>query len=162
MAITYRIEKRIPTSRRHQSAWLVLENDKGQGSYRRVEVTRIPNSLTDDAELRAYIDERLTAANLWRRGQDAEVTQFEKADERGMEGYYRGILRAIEKTRRSKGTLDMALAAGLEAIGRNKRKQADFDTYRSWAGLENPQTAFEDTMLLLLMQNFALQELIID
>lgn len=160
--ITYEIEGMIPTSRRTQSAWLILENDKGSTAYRRVEVTGIPRDLTDEVAVREYIDERMAVAKLWQRGEEAEVAQFEKADERGLGDYYQGILRAVERTRRSYGTLDMALAAGLEAIGRSKRKQADFETYRSWAGLGDPQGAMEEVMLLLLMQNFALQGLVRD
>lgn len=162
MAIIYEIESLVPTSRRTQSAWLILENDSGSTAYRRVEVTGIPRGLTDEVAVREHIDERWSLAKLWSRGRQTDEARLEKAKERDLTDYYQGILRAVERTRRRHGTLDMALAAGLEWIGQNKRKQADFETYRSWAGLDDPQGAMEEAMLLLIMQNFALQGLVRD
>jgi hypothetical protein len=161
MTITLEIEELVPTSQRTQSAFVVLKNERGaQVAYRRFEVVGVPRDLADDQAVLAWIDEHRKPPKMWSAGQDVDEAAFLRTEERNLGAYYRRILADIDRTRRDGGTLDMALGAGLGAIGLSPRKKAAFDEYRRWLKLEDPQTAGEKAQLLLLMQNFALTGLV--
>jgi hypothetical protein len=148
------IVKEMPTGLRTKSIFVAVQDDD-TGEARLVELPGV--WIDEDAQTHV---EALRKRDLWQAGEPTDREVFDLADEgSGTRKYYKFILRAIERAQIAGGTLDTAVAAGLDAIARNNKRKAQFDGRRAWMGLTQPGTVEEKRALLLAMEVFALRGL---
>lgn len=147
MAIEVMIHSEQANGLRTKSVRALLRQET---NYRLVEVV-----LPADTDAAAAVSSR--AGALWQTGAVVDVTWWLAARERSFKAYYYAIIRAVEGVRMAGGTLDMALAAGLEAVNANSVKRAEFDQWRSMAqlGAESIVDTKDKRDLLVAILSFA-------
>jgi hypothetical protein len=134
---------------------LVVLTDPDTSESRLVEIPLVPNDASAESILEGIDQEA-----LWAKGDPVSDQGMMTMRESRLSGYYRNILIAVDKVRASGGTIDMALASGLNEIAKSVKARANFDSMRAWAQLINPTTTEEKRLLLLLIKQFALEGIV--
>ena len=89
---------------------------------------------------------------LWDGGEIVNIAWWIAATQRRYREYFYGIQIAVDGARLAGGTLDILLAAGLQAIAQDDTKAAEFAQYRSILGLSDivNDTEKRDLMNLII------------
>jgi hypothetical protein len=133
---------------RAKSVFVFLGQDEPR-SFRRAEV-QMP-AQADVSEFLAGMQD----AALWQLGSEISQAAFIAAQERMLEDYYYNIMAVVVGVQMSEGSLDMALAAGLNAVAQYAPKAAQFSQWRGMMGLTNPETPQDKRDLLFGLLTFA-------
>ncbi len=118
------------------------------------QIVRRCEVVVDQAEDAAgYVQSH--AVELWAEATTTDMAWWLSIRERQYRAYYYAILRAVDGVRDAGGSLDMALAGGLQAINADADKRAEFDRWRTMCQLTDPQTVQDKRDLLMGLLLFA-------